>query len=155
MKRVHMAWLQRQQISAGVWCALRSGTEIWSMVGELARRRHEPDQREHVRRALGLLRRAWLAHCAGREELSRGLLADARLEQLHAATAPLAVKAGEAWLAEQGRVFEGKLAHRGKPEQLTAEINKAIEANPTASNREIAKLARTSEASVRRRRKEI
>jgi hypothetical protein len=52
-------------------------------------------------------------------------------------------------------VFEGKLAHRGKPEQRTAEINKAIEANPTASNREIAKLARTSEASVRRRRKEI
>lgn len=180
MKRKHLAWMHGEQIGADAWRALqfevpllrwteqayrevrdsswnthgepRVRAAIWCLAGELLHWRQDRDQRQHIRLALGLLRRAWLAHCAGRKDLSNDQFKDAWIQRQEAASTPLAAKAGEAWLAEQRRRFTGKAAHGDGPTRTHAAVTRAHNANPRASNYQIAQLTGIPESTVRRHR---
>lgn len=123
------------------------------LVGELVRDiRHHRDARPDVRAALGWARRAWLAHCAGRDELRAELLAEAGAARTRAVSAPLLEVAAQAMLAQQRRSITGRAQYGGAPERRAREVRDACRTNPGKSNREIAVLVGVSEKTVRRHR---
>lgn len=171
-------WLRREGISADVGRPLRFDTPVigrphgfrephgadrvggaeWArrtaseLAGALWVRRNDPGCRGYVRHGLGLVRRGWLAHCAGRSDLARAMYAMAVSEWLRTGMTLLGAKAGDAWVAEQTRQFAGRAAHGSGPARTRDAVMRAHLANTSASNYKIAQLTGIPEPTVRRHR---
>jgi hypothetical protein len=79
---------------------------IWDWGGRIFKRRGE--DRATARRVLGLLRRMWWAHCAGRNELAAVMARDARDVWVLASQEALAASAGRAELVRGRRQSAGR-----------------------------------------------
>lgn len=128
--------------------------KIWELLsGALELGKGQPPYvRREIRQLIAWLRRAWIAHQAGRRDLSRLCLSEAlHQHKLIFLDEPL-TRYAQALETDQRRARNGLLAH-GKSADWTTKIEAALRADPIASNRSLAARLGCGETTIRRYRK--